>query len=75
VSILNYFLQRPQFDAMQKITYFYFPRLIKAVPIIGLGFLQPIFFKVSLHRVLVVELHMHLGFQKTQKKHLRGSDR
>ena len=38
--ISNYFLKRPQFDAMQKITYFYFPRFIKAVPIMGPGFLQ-----------------------------------
>jgi len=37
---------------MQKITYFYFARFIKAVPIMGPGFLQPIFFQASFHRVL-----------------------
>ena len=48
--------------------------ILQAVPIMEPGFLQPIFFKVSFHRVLGVELRMHLRFQKTQKKHLKGSD-
>ena len=45
---------------------YYFPRFITAVPIMGPGFLQPIFFKVSLHRVLGIGPRIQLGYQKAQ---------
>ena len=76
VYISNQFLKRPKFDAMQtKIAYFYyFPRFIKAVPIMGPGFLQLIFFNVSLHRVLGIGQRIHLGIQKARQKTLGGSE-
>ena len=63
VKILNNFLKKSQFEAMQKNRLFllFSKVFIKAVPIMGPGSLQPICLKSSVY------LRIHLEFQKALK--------
>ena len=42
----------------------YFPRFIEAVPMMGPGFLQQIFLKDSLYRVLLIGQYSWLEYQE-----------